>query len=873
MPTALLTMLSCALLTVAPADGPRPGVVEARDVLSAAPALENGLHELTVVPGGTGLLRRAAREAGAVRLISFPLDDMRTVDLRLRVADPFAPGASFRIERGLDGGALELPARLSEDALVLVGRVAGDPDSFAVIGLHGTDVHGLVETGSDRVVLASARPGSGRPPILYDPAVALEGRLRNPDFDCGTEPPAEPPPPPAPGFQMRGSGDSGTGDCRFIHLAIEYDHECWTDRFDSEPMTALFYTTLLVSSLDQIYRRDIGVGIRLSHVRAWETVDDPWDSTFDKFQLISQFKLWYAENAQDVPRDVAMLLSGRSLNGGAASGALCPDDLSTDAGPCSVGAINGSLPSPLEDFNPANWDIYLTAHELGHNLGAPHTHDYCPPLDQCASPEHFGACQTAQICTPGTVMSYCHTSLCGGIGNQRLGFHPTVAQTILDTLAVSECVEWEPAPLYLEPDTATTRMNTDIRIDVLENDIVSCTVPRIVGIDGTSAAGGTTRYSPGTGPGGRTEIYYRPPIGFIGLDTFLYTGGDGLGNRESVLVTVDVTEQLRRPDLLVTDVELDRVLRFDWETGEFLGVLVPQGEGDLDAPTAVAVAADGSILVASSGNERVSIFHPESGVHLGTLGEGRDFRSVSDLHFVGDRLYVSSAEEQHVLVLDPSGTEIDRFSTGLLIAAQLQHLTDSNEIIALTYEADHPVQNGGLSFWDMTDHELTRFDVTVEVNKDRAVTVNAGGAIIVGGEQYGDPAHYSAHYNPWSLEWIGAFFSGPSIVSTMKDVHRLETSPDGWVFATSETGLHRFSGWGTYQTTLAAADEGILVHPMGMHFRPEATLPGDADGDGRVGGSDIAVVLGNWGRPGPGDLDGNGTTDGIDLAIVLGNWT
>lgn len=53
----------------------------------------------------------------------------------------------------------------------------------------------------------------------------------------------------------------------------------------------------------------------------------------------------------------------------------------------------------------------------------------------------------------------------------------------------------------------------------------------------------------------------------------------------------------------------------------------------------------------------------------------------------------------------------------------------------------------------------------------------------------------------------------------------------------------------------------------------DAAVPGDVSGDGLVNGTDIAIVLGQWGTAGPGDLDGNGVVDGADLAIVLGNWS
>ena len=49
--------------------------------------------------------------------------------------------------------------------------------------------------------------------------------------------------------------------------------------------------------------------------------------------------------------------------------------------------------------------------------------------------------------------------------------------------------------------------------------------------------------------------------------------------------------------------------------------------------------------------------------------------------------------------------------------------------------------------------------------------------------------------------------------------------------------------------------------------------PADLDGDGSVGGADLAIVLAAWGsKGGPADLDGDGTVGGADLAMVLAAW-
>lgn len=53
-----------------------------------------------------------------------------------------------------------------------------------------------------------------------------------------------------------------------------------------------------------------------------------------------------------------------------------------------------------------------------------------------------------------------------------------------------------------------------------------------------------------------------------------------------------------------------------------------------------------------------------------------------------------------------------------------------------------------------------------------------------------------------------------------------------------------------------------------------ASCTGDLDGDGEVGPSDLATLLGAWGKCGgcPSDLDGDGAVGPSDLAVLLGAW-
>lgn len=46
----------------------------------------------------------------------------------------------------------------------------------------------------------------------------------------------------------------------------------------------------------------------------------------------------------------------------------------------------------------------------------------------------------------------------------------------------------------------------------------------------------------------------------------------------------------------------------------------------------------------------------------------------------------------------------------------------------------------------------------------------------------------------------------------------------------------------------------------------------DLDGDGSVGATDLAVLLGGWGSGGASDINCDGTTDALDLAALLAAW-
>lgn len=184
------------------------------------------------------------------------------------------------------------------------------------------------------------------------------------------------------------------------------------------------------------------------------------------------------------------------------------------------------------------------------------------------------------------------------------------------------------------------------------------------------------------------------------------------------------------------------------------------------------------------------------------------------------------------------------------------------------YEAKHGISPAIAKLTGLTSGPAFHLALANKVYKDNRIpprgftnaAFNAIGSAPVG-YSYADGQH-----------WDDTLFDIPAgAASATVTVYYQTTSKEYIEFlrdqnVTNTTGIDAYNAWlGAGKSAPVAMDSAaIALNPA---------IPGDLNGDGSVNGSDLAILLSNWGGSGSGDINGDGTVNASDLAILLGNWT
>ena len=368
----------------------------------------------------------AARDAGSPFVApGFPLPSGASVDLELEPFEVTSRRARFVL--GTRGGA-DRPLEFDPSSLLLFrGRVAGHPQSRVFLALSEAITTGHVEISGRRYGVSSRDADgrsleAGRLTVFESVPAAGSKPPRVPL--CGVEGESEP---AESAWSSPGGGVSGAPSLEIgtqhLELAVETDYEFY-GLFD-DPVAAAAYLVALYAQVSDIYLRDVDTWIELVYARLWDDPDDLFN-VVDPSPLPDFRNHWNAYMS-GVERDVAQLLSGRRdypFGGQAYLSALCGG-----AGYSVVGYALGFFPDPSEP-SPYNYDIAVTAHEIGHNAGTGHTHDN--GIDTCDDP--------VEEAQRGTIMSYCGQTWSGGNANRDGRFHTTIQTNMRNHIFSRSCV-------------------------------------------------------------------------------------------------------------------------------------------------------------------------------------------------------------------------------------------------------------------------------------------------------------------------------------------------------------------------------------------------------------------------------------------------
>jgi hypothetical protein len=803
--------------------------------------------------------------------------------------EPFpVVAADIEVRMGLDGRAAPEIASAMRDLRQWRGEIVGEPGSLVHLAVSDRGAAGIVDRGAGlgRFALRQVegdRAGLAAGLVRFD----RSGGMSQPEVPfCGTTDEFA----ASGGVAGEGSGIPA-GTMKLVDIAIDTDYEYFAIFGDARD--AAEYAAALYGAVGAIYDRDVSTRVQLVYLRLF---DDP-DDLFNEQDPLGPFRDWWNENQGKVERDLAHLLTGRRnlpYGGVAWLNAACG----------SFGyAVNGYLIGRFADPfapSPGNWDVIVTAHELGHNLGSLHTHSY--GLDTC----HQGTVQR------GSIMSYCHINS-GATANVDLHFHTVCVDAMRSYLAETPCVDLDcDGDGISDLDAIAQGLSLDVNGDGIPDECQDCDGDGM--LDPIAIAKGLVADVNGNGIPDACEPDCNgngvPDAWDIALGFSTDLFGNGIPDECEADCDGDGVSDLTN---IQFDMSLDRSRDARIDACEDC-----DGDGVTDFE---ALQGSLSVWVGRADVAEVRELHPSSGVVMSIVPiEGGP---AHDLVIAADGYLYASAGSSIVRVdriaraslgvvatvdgvalrgiaLGADGTLVAATSSGGVVTIDLAKGSVSTLLSAgaLPDPRDVAARADGSFVVTCGDATVRRFNadgsglaifaaanLVIEDPVGVIETPEADRVLVLG------RARRAIHaFDGATGAHLGRFDVQPG--SLLNSAWGLAASGDGRaVVATGGTSSSTVNGyrWATgylertYRVYPADAPNAtaIVVAPpsasdLNGNLIPDAceepTGPTpDLNGDGAVDAADLAILLGAWGTAAA-DLNGDGTTDAADLAVLLGAW-
>ncbi len=295
------------------------------------------------------------------------------------------------------------------------GIIKGQNNSLVAISFFNDDITGILMNDKGNFVL-SKNKATGTKPGQY--VVYNDRNLKSKEGITCDMKTAEQELPVIPVESIKKVADAASDKC--IKVYVETDRQTYI--MHSYNVTNVNnYVTSVFNIVSTIYQNE-SIALSVSQVHVWTTAD-PYVLAADTVagQALPRFATAMASGFNG---DLAHLITLLRGGGRAYLDVLCNSNYSIKTG--VSGGITGNILPLIANTGMA----ICVAHEIGHNLGSPHTHacvwngnntaiDYCGPTYKPSYAE--GTCPNAGLppSNGGTIMSYCHLN--AGI-NQNNGF-------------------------------------------------------------------------------------------------------------------------------------------------------------------------------------------------------------------------------------------------------------------------------------------------------------------------------------------------------------------------------------------------------------------------------------------------------------------
>lgn len=278
------------------------------------------------------------------------------------------------------------------------GIIKGDPNSLVALSISDGEISGFISNKDGNHVLGKLRKSENY--VLYNDKDLLDKK----PYDCG-----------ASEEKLRKIADVASCStapvrdsaqaCNPVLIHLEADYQIFKDQ-DSSMITATNFVTHLFAQVIVLYDRE-WIDVQISELKIWDR-NEPFMSpyTVNFYQLYHAFGAYLTDSlGGNFNGHIAHLLSNKPFGGGMGDiDVLCSKGWSVAT---SVGDSVVELPT----YSRA---VKVITHEIGHNLGTPHTHSClwpCGALDNCWTVEQKpggGWCNLSPFPeVRGTIMSYC----------------------------------------------------------------------------------------------------------------------------------------------------------------------------------------------------------------------------------------------------------------------------------------------------------------------------------------------------------------------------------------------------------------------------------------------------------------------------------